>query len=500
MTAPITLTAAMRDPDLLGAPFQAESFWTWFTVAKLIDGLPLDDREGELFRQCTGRSILSCAPVKNLTLLAGRRGGKDRFMSSVANYRAALACDWRSVISPGEQAVVLLIGTDRRQAKILRDYAEGLLQAPLLAQQVTRTTNDTIQFSNGGALEIVTGDHRLLRGRSAIGILGTEVSQWRDEMSVSSDEEILAAAEPSLAACPDGGLLILASSVYRRRGVCYRKWKQLHGNDAANDICWLASSLQMNPTLNQNLIDTALQDDPQRFGAEYLSEWREDLADFIPSDVIEECTDHGIRERAPLRGQRYYAFADAAGGTGQDSFALAICHVENDFLLVDAIRERKPRFVPADVIREFAVLLQSYHITQVCGDRFGGGFHSSEWAQHGITFTPCERTTSENYLATLPLLLSGRARLLDHVALRQQLTSLERRTHTSGRETVTHPPSQSSHDDVAAAVSGGLVTLATNASQFDDGRWFSDLSNFYHDEQALHRASAQDYWNRYRVW
>ena len=32
----ISLAAAMRDPKLLGAPFQAPSFWTWHCVAKVI--------------------------------------------------------------------------------------------------------------------------------------------------------------------------------------------------------------------------------------------------------------------------------------------------------------------------------------------------------------------------------------------------------------------------------------------------------------------------------
>jgi len=44
-----------------------------------------------------------------LILLVGRRGGKDRFMSAVAVWRAALCADWRRHLSAGEQAVVILL-------------------------------------------------------------------------------------------------------------------------------------------------------------------------------------------------------------------------------------------------------------------------------------------------------------------------------------------------------------------------------------------------------
>jgi predicted nuclease of predicted toxin-antitoxin system len=37
----------------------------------------------------------------------------------------------------------------------------------------------------------------------------SEVSHWRtDEQAVANDEEVIAAAEPSMAMCPDGGLLL----------------------------------------------------------------------------------------------------------------------------------------------------------------------------------------------------------------------------------------------------------------------------------------------------
>ena len=66
-----------------------------------------------------------------------------------------------------------------------------------------------------------------MRGRSAIAVLGSECCHWRtDEHAASSDEEVVSAALPSMAMCPDGGLLMLGSSVYRKRGFMYRKFKQ----------------------------------------------------------------------------------------------------------------------------------------------------------------------------------------------------------------------------------------------------------------------------------
>jgi hypothetical protein len=140
MTPLITLSRALSDVNLLGKPFQSRSFWTWKTVAKMIDGETLrEQREIDLFRESTGRSRLPIAPVRRLIVLVGRRGGKDRFMSAVAVWRAALCADWQKHLSAGEQAVVLLLGADRKQARILRNYCEGLLDAPYAAP--TKSSN-----------------------------------------------------------------------------------------------------------------------------------------------------------------------------------------------------------------------------------------------------------------------------------------------------------------------------------------------------------------------
>jgi hypothetical protein len=123
-----------------------------------------EPREIKLFEQCTGRNYdqFSRRAVHRLIVLCGRRGGKDRFESAVAVWRAALCTDWRKYISAGEQAVVLLIGADKKQASILRRYCYGLLQSPMLAREITRYTGDVVEFKNGSTLEIVTNDPRLI--------------------------------------------------------------------------------------------------------------------------------------------------------------------------------------------------------------------------------------------------------------------------------------------------------------------------------------------------
>jgi hypothetical protein len=498
MTPLITLSRALADQALFGKTFGVPSFWTWRTVAKLIDGIALiEPREIDLAKGCTGRTRLPNKPVRRLVLLAGRRAGKDRFLSACAIWRAALCCDWSKHISAGEQAVVILLGADKKQAGILRKYAEGLLQAPLLAQEITRSTGEVIEFRNGASLEIATNDARLVRGRSAIAVLGSETCHWKtDEYASSSDEEVVGAAEPSMAMCPDGGLLMLGSSVHRKRGYMYRKFKRLHGNDDAESVCWFAPSAVMNPQLPAHIIDRALAEDAAKARAEYQNIWREDLSDFIPADVIDAATDFGCHERAPEAGCEYVAYCDASSGLG-DSFAIAVAHRGTPHVL-DVVRERKPRFVPAQVISEFAWMLKQYGIIEVQGDKYAIGFHADEWKRHGIKFTACERTTSENYLHCLPVLLAGRIRLVDNIALRNQLTSLERRVSANDKETVTHPAHASAHDDVAAAACGA-ISLAARGSKYNYDSSLNWVSGPSDPETAANDFLAQRLQNHIRV-
>jgi hypothetical protein len=461
---PISFAAALRDVRLLGRSFNKPSHRPWHVIAKMMSGERLEAAELSLALELTGRTRLPSEAVRRLYLLIGRRGGKSRFLSACAVWVAALAANWRELLAPGEDAVVLLLGRDKTQARILRRYAEGLLQAELLKPVVTRQTTDRIELQSGAVLEVATNDARTIRGRTVIALLGDEASHWKsDGESESSDEEVVAAASPGMATVPGGGWLLLGSTTYRKKGLMYRKFAELHGNDTAADLCVLAASQTMHPTLSAEFIEGELAKDPAKNRAEYLSEWRSDVSDFLPLEVVESCTDWGVRERPPVPGIKYFGFVDAATGTGTDSMALGIAHVVGTEVVLDAIRERKPQFSPEAVAGEHTALLRLYGVTEVRGD------HQTAWVRTyyergGVLWIPSRWNKSEIYLATLPLMMSGRARLFDDEVLRRQLTGLERRTHAEGRESVDHGRSASAHDDVANVACGALLTAFTMAN------------------------------------
>jgi hypothetical protein len=255
----------------------------------------------------------------------------------------------------------------------------------------------------------------------------------------------------------------------------YRMYRELHGNDEPDDICWFAPSKTMNPKLPQSVIDKAMAEDSQRFGAEYLNKWREDLSDCFPLDAVEACTDWDCYERPPQHNTSYIAFCDAATGTGSDSFALCVVHRDpgTNIVIVDVLRERKPRFVAFNVIAEYAALLKQYGVSEVYGDRFARGIIADEFARNHITFRDSENVTSDNYLRTLPMVSARRVVLLNSVTLRSQLTSLERYV-SDGHEGVRHPQIASAHDDVATACAGALVTAGSRFGYDRTYRGFAD--------------------------
>lgn len=464
----MNILSVMSDPDLFGPAFGlgrdgVDTWRAWRAFLAVLFGLFLAPDLAELVRHHTGRSDLPVAGgFTEACLVIGRRGGKSRVLSLIGLY-LALFVDYSDRLAPGELAVIAIIAADRRQARNILAFTMGLLRSvDTLSDMIEAETQDSVTLSNGITIEVFSASFRLTRGTSLVAALCDELAFWRDETSANPDIEIIAALRPGLANL--GGLLLLASSPYARRGALWSAYKDFYGLDGARMLVWKASTAEMNPALPAHVVIDAYERDAANASAEYGGEFRTDIATFVDRQVVESATIPERYELPPLAGVTYSAFCDPSGGSA-DSYTLAISHRERDLGILDCIRERRPPFSPEAVTIEYAELLKSYGIRKVTGDRYAGEFPRELFAKQQITYELSDRPATDIYRDSLPLLNSGRLELLDNRVLTAQLCGLERRTARSGRDSISH--GQGGHDDVSVAAMGALLAVASKPSRVE---------------------------------
>src|SRR5262249_48873680 len=117
-----------------------------------------------------------------------------------------LACfrDYSKLLAPGERAVVLVLASDRRQARIVFDYVRGFLRGvPMLERMIESETKKEIHLTNRVSLEIKSATFRGTRGYTLAGVVLDEVAFWQsDELGANPDREIVRALRPGMATLP----------------------------------------------------------------------------------------------------------------------------------------------------------------------------------------------------------------------------------------------------------------------------------------------------------
>jgi hypothetical protein len=456
----VNILAALDDPKIFARHFRGTSWNAWRAFLCALFGLPMSDDQLAIYRQCTERTDRSTQAASEGWLCCGRRAGKSFALALIAVF---LACfrDWRSFLSPGEVATVMVISADRRQARTITRYVVGLLQAtPMLKRQIESMTVESVTLKNRVVIEVHTASFRTVRGYTVVAALCDEIAFWTtDEDAAAPDVEVLNALRPSMSTVP-GAVLLCASSPHARRGALWEAHRKHFGRDGDPILVWQAPTRAMNPSVPQSLIDEAMADDPARASAEYLAQFRSDVAAFVDRAVVEACVAAGVRERAPAAGIEYHGFVDPSDGSAS-AMAVAIGHRHADGCAVlDVTREVRPPFSPEAVVGEFAALLKSYGISTVFGDRFAGEWARQAFGVAGIRYELAASPRSDLYRDALPLLNSRKALLLDDGRLVAQLCALERRAGRGGRDAIGPPPN--ALDDVANAAAG-VLTLAANA-------------------------------------
>jgi hypothetical protein len=256
-------------------------------------------------------------------------------------------------------------------------------------------------------------------------------------------------------------MLLCASSPYSRRGALHDAYKSHYGRDG-DVLVWKAATRIMNPTVPQSVIDNAMARDASDAMAEWMAEFRTDIESFVPIEVVERCVGDYV-EHPPLANCAYHAFVDPSGGSS-DSFTLCIAHKQGEQVVIDAVREVRPPFSPEATINEFTILLRSYRVTKVTGDKYAGEFPRKLFRRRGVTYWTSEKSKSDLYRDMLPALNSGRILLPRNERLISQLTGLERRTTRAGRDSIDHSPG--GHDDIANVAAGAYDIVAEERARF----------------------------------
>ncbi len=469
----MNIIEAIKEPDAF-RPFLADadgeigSWRNWQVALRCLYGLPITAPYSiNLVRECTGR-VTSSLPEDGFNtalFLTGRRSGKSRMAAVVACFEAVLSGK-EKLLAPGEQGIVPVVSPTRKQSSLVKSYCHGLFKsAPLLANEVVEETKDGFTLKNGVRIEILTGDWKVVRGFTLLGaaIVDEVCFMSTSEECKVTDVEICRALVPGLATT--NGKLICISSPYARKGWAWEQHRRNFGNDAGTTLVWQAPSQVMNPTLPDYVIRDALAEDPESAKAEYLAQFRSDVGQWLPLEVITNCMVKGRKQLRPQPGTGYVAFADLSGGRNDDS-ALAIGHRRDRKVVVDYLGRWKPPHNPYEVVREMVDVLRSFRCERIVTDAYGAEWVSRCFVDHRITHERAVKNKSLLYAELLPHLTSGEIELLDDEASINQLANLERRTHQGGKDKIDHPPG--GHDDLANVIAG-LADLAGFKSQYVGG-------------------------------
>ena len=448
---------ACLDPKVFGHAFRKPESWAaWFAFLAALFGLRMDAEQLGIFQACTQRQDRPTAQANEGWLICGRRAGKSFILALVAVF---LACfkDWTPYLGIGERGTIMVIAADRKQARVIMRYVKGLVCAvKMLAQTIEAERQDSIDLANRVTIEVHSASFRTTRGYTIVAALLDELAFWRSEEDSSNpDHEIIAAIRPAMATIPSA-LLLCASSPYAKKGALWESYQRYFGHDGPI-LVWNAATRVMNPSVPQAFIESEYEKDPASAEAEYGAEFRTDIEAYVSREAVESCVEWSVYERGPLRGTRYVAWVDPSGGSA-DSFTLGIAHKQDEIGVLDAVREVRPPFSPEWVVNEFADLCKSYRISKVTGDRYAGEWPREQFAKRGIKYEPSEHPKGTLYLNFLPLINSGKVRLLGNKRLVSQLVGLERNTARGGKDSIDH--ARGGHDDVANAVAGALL-LAT---------------------------------------
>ena len=434
------------------------------TFLKATYGLPLDFEEQEIYERATGRTESVFAEQSEATLIAGRRSGKtSKIAAPIALYEAFRDHH----LNNGDRGYVLLIAPTKNQARIAMRFIRAYLKsAPLLKRYVARERSDEVELKNGITIACYPCSYIAVRGVSVICVVCDELAFWRhEETAASPEEEVLAALRPGMATFPTAKLIKI-STPFRKEGIL---WREFHQRAELEHLVWQLSSADMNPTIQDRILEEACKRDESAFRREFLAEFTDQIAAWVVPDVLEPCIMRGRIELPRIENAAYVVAVDPA--FVHNDFALAVLHETADgTVVVDRVEHwvgtKKAPLGFEWVCSEIARIVNEYGVRVILGDQYCAPIIKQYFDKLGIHYRDFifgVHTRADLFGNLRHLLVQRQIELLDVPVLSQQLRALEERHKANGDLEIR--PSHSQKDDVAVAMALGAFELAKQHPQ-----------------------------------
>ena len=228
------------------------------TILKSTYGMALSETEMEIYKRGTGREVYDGVEQQEVTVIAGRRGGKT---TKVACPIAVFEAFRDHHLPPGETGYVVLLAPTMSQARIafrcIRNY---LRSSPILRNSIRRITKNEIELTNGITICCYPCSYTAVRGITIVAAVCDEMAFWPDdETAANPEQEILEALRPGMVG---GAKLIKISTPFRKEGLLWDEFQQRAGLDFP---VWQAITKNMHPEFSAAKLEKAQERDDRKY-------------------------------------------------------------------------------------------------------------------------------------------------------------------------------------------------------------------------------------------
>lgn len=307
----------------------------WRCVIRAFYGSPLTSEELDLFLILSGGREPPKGGIREIEVVAGRRGGKSETIARVALFEA-LHGGHERFLAPGQVGLIPVISALREQSAEIIRYAEGLARRSEFAPRIIGQTQKTLRLDTRIEIRVMSADAIAVSGGTAVCVIRDEWAKWPGEEAAMSDADIEDSLRPAMAPVVGAPIrrMIGITSAYVESGMAYKTEQECFGKSDAQTLVVRGSTATFNPSIDRAFLEAERRKNPRIFLREYGDEesgpvWQPAVTEsWFGLAAIDKSIQKGVESRKPLRDPRYTIAIDQAFKS--DRFACSVVHSEEE--------------------------------------------------------------------------------------------------------------------------------------------------------------------------